>query len=46
VSNPFDRFAIEPSGADREAVGRVAGADGILETRSEITRLDGNAVLL
>jgi hypothetical protein len=23
MANPFDRFAIEPSGADRRAVGRV-----------------------
>ena len=27
-ANPFDRFAIEPSGADRGAVGRVGHVEG------------------
>jgi very-short-patch-repair endonuclease len=39
--NPFDRFAIEPGGADRKAIGRVAGEVGLampLRARTEIAR--------
>src|SRR6266852_2057419 len=36
--DPFDRFAIEPCGADRKAVGQVEGCVGLARRKPSLTR--------